>query len=824
MNYFFSFFCVLFIVSCSNTSKKNKSKLPFLPNEASIIFKVNDLEKVRSLLKNNSLLQQNKNNGLYSYFNSLEPFKTVKFSDLELYITFSPLGKNDFGISLILDADKASAIDFTSYYLTDRTYNNFLYKEYKINNTSLFGAQLNRSWVFSDDYLLIENHIKQFENSIPYKHTEAFQSLTNESVSLVLINSELEDISNRLFPNLLDELKLQKKATGWIAGDFNIEKNSLSYNAIYRPEGAKDITSIFENLTPQSNQMAEVTPYNAQSFSSITFDDYETLSQNLLIFNNKKRTAKATKIDELLAEVVEFGTIKLSKSNLFACRIPDENIEVSTYLDFEKKASLYRGISIFKLDNTIDFGALLEPLITNQQVTYFIHFNEFLLFSDSIEHIKKIIPFLKSNNTLSYKNWYQTFTNQLTAESSLLSVFDTEYANHQLENTLSSSLQKKWGKTTFKDYKVAAIQMVNEENFSHLHLTASKNIDKQKDFVVNETENVILSSNLLSNPQFVTNYINKTKDIAVQDGENNLNILTNKGELKWSKQIESPILGTIQQIDIYRNGRLQYLFNTATKLYVVDRNGKDVAPFPLIFDIPLTQPVALFDYDNNRKYRMLLTQNSILTMYDSNGKKVSGFKFKNKLNGTITHPPKHVRVGKKDYIVVNESNGGVHFLNRTGKTRLKPNKTPKQTSQEWFWYANAFCTLNENNTITQVKTDNTVSYLPSKLKLKNAIATATAKTWVSFIENTLSIKNNIVELEYGRYTAPNIYLVNNKIYVTITNMDTKKVYLFDSNAKPIKGFPVFGTGEAAIENADKDANLELIVKGDENSILFYEFR
>ena len=824
MNYLFSFFCVLFILSCNNTSQKNKSKLPFLPNEASIVLKVNDFEKVRSLLKNNSLLQQNKNNGLYSYFNSIEPFKTVNFSDLELYITFSPLGKSDFGISLILDADKASVIDFSPYYLTDRTYNNFLYKEYKLNNTSLFGAQLNRSWVFSDDYLLIENHIKQFENSIPYKQAQAFESLSNESVSLVIINSELEDISNRLFPNLSKEFKLQKKASGWISGDFNIDKNKLSYNAIYKPEGTKDITNIFENLTPQVNQIAEVTPHNAKSFSSFTFDDYETLSHNILKFNNKKGTAKATKIDELLTEVVEFGTIELSKGSLFTCRIPNENIEVSSYLDFEKKASIYRGISIFKLNNSINFGTLLKPLITNYEATYFIHFKDFLLFSNSIEHLKKIIPFLKNNNTLSNKDWYNTFTNELTAESSSLLVFNTEYANNQLKKTLSNSLQKKWGKTTFKDYKVTAIQMVNEKSFSHLHLTASKNIDKQKDFVVNETDNVILPSNLLSNPQFVTNYINKTKDIAVQDVDNNLNILTNKGELKWSKHIESPILGAIQQIDIYRNGRLQYLFNTETKLYVVDRNGKDVAPFPLSFDKPLTQPVALFDYDNNRKYRMLLTQNSTLTMYDRNGKKVKGFKFKNKLKGTITHPPKHLRVGKKDYIVVNESNGGVHFLNRTGKTRLKPNQTPKQTSQEWFWYANAFCTLNESNTITHVKTDNTVSYSPSKLKPQNAIAKATSKTWVSFIENTLSIKNNIVELEYGRYTAPNIYLVNNKIYVTITNLDTKKVYLFDSNAKPVKGFPVFGTGEAAIENSDKDTNLELIVKGDENSILFYEFR
>jgi len=824
MKLFFSFLCGFLLLSCNHSSNKQPTHLPFLPNEASIIFKVKDLKKTRSLLQNNSLLQQNKSNGLYTFFNTLEPFKTVAFNDIEFFLALSPLGKNDFGTTLILDTEIAKLVNFDTYYLTDRTYNNFLYKEYKINNQSLFAAQLNSSWVFSNDYLVIENHIKQFENSILYKHPKAFESLTNESVSLVIINPELEDISNRLFPNLPKEYQFQKQCTGWIAGDFDIDKNSLSFNAIYKPEGTTDITDLFKNIVPKSNQLSEVVPFNADYFTSVTYDDYETLLQNFAHINSKKYDAKSTKLNSFLSEFEEVGTIQHAKSQFVAFRMLNESIAIDNYLDYNSNAKDYRGISIFELTSPIDFSNLLKPVIPATSAQFFIQFGSFYIFSETIDGMRKIIPFLKNKTTLSHKKWYQTFSNTLTEESSYLSVVNTAYLNSELKNSLSKSNQKKWGNTLFREYKIAAFQMVREAQFSHLHLSTLKNLDEQKDFVVNETDNVILASDILSDPQFVTNYITKSKDILVQDVANKLHIYTNKGDLKWSKEINEPILGEIKQLDMYRNGRLQYIFTTPTKLYILDRNGKEVAPFPLQFDTPITQAVALFDYDNNRKYRIVITQDSELTMFDAKGKKVNGFKFKNKSKGTITHPPKHIRVGKKDFIVVNETNTGAHFLNRTGKKRVKPKQNLIKTSQEWFWYNNAFTSLNEDNTITQIKTDNTVSYAPAKLKLKGANTAATSKTWVSLADNNLSIKKNVIELEFGRYTPPEIFYIKNKIYVTTTNIDNKKVYLFDSNAKSIKGFPVFGTSSADINNVDKDANLELVVKGDQNSILYYEFR
>ena len=78
------------------------------------------------------------------------------------------------------------------------------------------------------------------------------------------------------------------------------------------------------------------------------------------------------------------------------------------------------------------------------------------------------------------------------------------------------------------------------------------------------------------------------------------------------------------------------------------------------------QPLAIFDYDKNRNYRFWLVKEIDYRCMTEKGKG-NGFSFKNKviLNAPI-RPHK-----RKDYIVVQEENGQLHILNRTGKTRIK---------------------------------------------------------------------------------------------------------------------------------------------------------
>jgi hypothetical protein len=89
-------------------------------------------------------------------------------------------------------------------------------------------------------------------------------------------------------------------------------------------------------------------------------------------------------------------------------------------------------------------------------------------------------------------------------------------------------------------------------------------------------------------------------------------------------------------------------------------------------------------------------------------------------------------------------------------------------------------------------------------------------------ENKLDIKSKTVELDYGEYTEPQIFYIYDKIYVTTTDLQSKKIYLFDSQAKSIANFPIYGNSAIVLDNIDKDRNLEVVTKGDTNSIILYQ--
>ena len=89
-------------------------------------------------------------------------------------------------------------------------------------------------------------------------------------------------------------------------------------------------------------------------------------------------------------------------------------------------------------------------------------------------------------------------------------------------------------------------------------------------------------------------------------------------------------------------------------------------------------------------------------------------------------------------------------------------------------------------------------------------------------ENNLKIKEKSVSLDFGSYTNPQIFYINNKIYVATTDKQAQQVYLYDSQSEAIPNFPVFGQSLIDMDNIDGDKALEIIVKGANNELILYE--
>lgn len=821
--------CISFLFfACTTSNKKTTTEIPFIPNEANIIIKCTNLKKLQSHINNNALNQSNKKNILTNYFKNISALPILTPQDQDFYLCYSPLGKSELGTTIVIPISNISLSAEVIQKNTSGsfTYNNQEYKEITWNEKTFYTTKLDSNWIATDNKLLIENSIRQYQNNdiSDIGLQESLEALdNNKSFSVLIKNNSLEDLSNRFFPNLKQDNN--KHWSGWTAGDYTINTNAIIFDGIYKPQDSiYDYTSIFSKTNAQQNRLAEITPTKAKSFTSYTFDNFEQLSRNLALYNGKELDFETDIIDDFIAECEEFGTIRLSNYSLDVFTLINNELDISNYIASNGIAENYRDTSIYKTTTPMNFSDKLKPLLKTREHNYYAQLNEFLIFSETTNGLKELISAIKNEDTLIENKWFDDFNEEITGESNILHISNTADLITELATYVDPKFSDNWKKTNVKDHKLTAIQLTADTNFSHIHQVISKNEASKTKGKVNQAASIFLDNHLQSDPQLVKNHLTKGMDALVQDKNNTLYLLSNTGNVLWQKQLDSPILGKVQQMDMYRNGRLQLVFTTPKALHVLDRNGKTVSPFPLQLNTTITQPVAVFDYDNNRKYRIALVQGSNMSLYDNRGKKVTGFEFKNETNGNITHTPKHARVGSKDYILVNESNGGLHILNRTGKERINVKGKTVKTNNEWYWYKNAFTTLSADNLITQVNTKGAINKVKPVKDGENIRMDATQKTMATITENNLTIKGKKITLDYGVYSAPKIFYINKKVFISITDTQSSKVYLFDSNAQSISGFPVYGNSLSDIGNMDKDNSLELVVKGDNNNVLFYEFR
>ncbi|UJH89806.1 hypothetical protein LZ575_12335 [Antarcticibacterium sp. 1MA-6-2] len=292
------------------------------------------------------------------------------------------------------------------------------------------------------------------------------------------------------------------------------------------------------------------------------------------------------------------------------------------------------------------------------------------------------------------------------------------------------------------------------------------------------------------------------------------------GKLQWKKEVDGRILGEIHQVDLFKNGNLQLLFSTQNSLTVLDRDGNSVKPFPLNFKDAVTRPLSVFDYDNNRTYRFVITQGRDLLMYDSKGSIVKGFGF-DKAASEISQSPQHIRMGNKDYIVFPEKEGKLNILSRQGKQRVKVNTKLDLSENGWFENNGNFVSVNTEGELLKINENGKINREKSGFEVPPFL-TATENTLVLQSENILKINDNTVTLDFGLYTRPQIFEIGGKTFITITDTQSQKVFIFNEDATLVQGFPVYGTSSVDIYQAEDGAFI-LGVLGEKNSAILYRY-
>lgn len=796
-----------FSFSCQKDKKTASNLFSFIPENSSVIIKTSSLENLESALGRNSLIQELLDySEIENLAKQLKPVPLLK-PENECYIAFSKDKNDSIEISFITHFGP-TVFDLDSV-------PNIVSEKFTSKNKTISKTEINNAIFYSsvkDSVLFISNRLHLTESSSEPKQIDPELmrilkvSKANKSLS-VLVNLKANSFNPLVHKN---PKLIGKQISNYLFLDADISQNDILLNGITKAnDSVKSLINVFKNTIPQENKIAKVIPFDSEYFLSFTFNDIKKFSEQLHKFNNTDSLEVELYPFETVVEVgyVERGEKKGIILRSIDASTTQENLSQNIH-------SSFRTIDIYNLDHSESINDLCSPLLPETSLSYYSNIEDVFILTEDLEFLETIISNYQNNTTLQETSSFQDIMLSLSDESSLLI-----YANNKTLNKILNLNLNEDKTININDYKTSAVQYIYDTDFAHVNAIFKTHKSKGINNTVNEDLNIKLDASILNEPQLVQNHTNNQKDIAIQDTNNNLYLISNQGKIFWKKQLDGKILGKIQQIDMFKNGRLQLVFATSQKVYVLDRNGKTVSPFPLKFNDKITQPLSVFDYDNKRNYRLMVTQGNHTLMYDQKAKIVNGFTYKSAKNNIATQP-KHFRISRKDYIVFADGNT-MEVLDRVGKRRVNVKESIDFSGNEIYLYNNNFTTSNSRGELLEVDQKGTVNHKNLNL-IEDHHITTTSKTLVSLSDNKLTIKTKTINLDFGDYTPPKIFYINDKIYVSVTDLQAKKVYLFDSQAKPINNFPVYGNSSIEMEDIDNDNSIEIIVKGDSNSIIVYD--
>ncbi|MDD7888199.1 ribonuclease HII [Flavivirga sp. 57AJ16] len=799
---------LILVFNCSNIKTSRSQLIDFAPKNTSIILKTSNLENLKSSINNSDFLQKvSKTDSYKNLENTLNSLSYLKPTS-DILICFSKDLKDSLQYAIITKHNQQlfETDSLPNYIEETLSYKNKTITKSTLNNHTFYSTIIDSTFFASSSKEMV-NAI--FSNTKIDIELEKIYNITSDDKTVSAILKSDHTFLESFF--IEDSLSL-KTFTNYIAVDLDIDQDELLFNGITKAiDSSKSLINIFKNTIPQENQTYRITPSNSDGFMSFTFNDYKTFKTNLAKYNDNDSITNTTM---LFDDIVEVGIIYQGKDSAIVLNSLDIIATKDALLSEQNTIDAYRGVTIFSFSGPHLFTKTFAPLVSFNKANKYCVLDNFFVFADNTDMLQNIIANYQNETTLNEKVYFQDIKNHLSDASSLLQVVNLSSLKTILNKNLKGDLNNE-----LTNYNASALQFIYETNFAHVNGIIKKSKARALLNSVSEELNIKLGTDLLTNPQFVKNHITKQKEIVVQDINNNLYLISNKGKILWKKKMQSAVLGAIEQIDIYKNGRLQLAFATSNSIHVIDRNGKSVAPFPIKFNNTITQPLAVFDYDKNKNYRLLVTQGKNVLMYNVKAQIVNGFTFKSANNAIICRP-KHFRIGTKDYITFKTHNK-LYILDRTGKTRVTPKTSTSYSNQPIFLYKDSFTTTTSDGNLITIDTRGHTSIKNLNLSEKHYLETS-SKTLILLDENKLSIKNKSIELDYGDYSAPRLFYINDKIYVALTDKQAHKIYLYDSQTKSLPNFPVYGNSPIILDNIDKDRNLEFVSKGENNSIILYQ--
>ena len=851
-------------LACKDEKVKRANVLEFLPNSAVLIAEVNDYrdyqdfsaKAVPGLIQDWPQFKQARQYFSF-FFDSLEVRSFL--SDRRFFLSLCLSGADKYDLLFISEGNANFEKDLSDHWAKRFNTENFEYSGEKIyrfsdakTNRQLFVSTPSGLLIISPKKTLIQEAIRQGQSEISTLLSEGFDDLmatANQSdpLHLYLRLSKAGDLFKSLNRNWKKPLGSQFGA--WAQIDLQASENDLLISGLLKYAADQAFfPETFKEISPGESAAAKVIPQNFSLWMSYHFNNpgqyYRAylkylesagkLNEHQLLV--AKLPPQSPKLMELWLDN-EMGIFYAGQSDsrhqLFAYlrhRGAEETTRraLSDHID-SSFTDGHRGYIIQKLGSLNLLSRLYGDLFKELHQPYFCILDEVVLLCEDLSALKIVINDILEGKTLAQLQSYRDLQEDLPGEAHIrLLLANPAFLDLAQEKAPAFREEINAYRDSLSTLRWSMLQLKALDQGALVSGILRK--QKQSEALVNRQWTTALGEGLRGKPYRLKNHRSGKYDLAIVDQNDVLHYLNHRGSVQWKLPLDGPVLGPIRQVDAFKNGKYQIVFNTARRLYLVDILGRTVGDFPVELPGEASAPLSVFDYDQVRKYRLVVPVGKKLLNYNIKGQLVPGWRFKEAETQLVTMP-QHFMVDNLDVITISGEDGKIFLLNRRGEERFQVDqKLPGLVSDFSLIPASKMkkselMALHENGKIVSMRPQGRAESLYlDPTKPADHLTFRDGKYLFSH-EEELILKDTIqpfsAAFEGDISADPQMIKWKGNYYYAAWSKEAEEIRVFDQKGELLPGFPVYAKGDFAFGPLDGSGRLFVVGYDEEGTVICY---
>ena len=715
-----------------------------------------------------------------------------------------------------------------------------------INNSISYFTSVNGVFIYSSSVDLMMKVIETFEGKLA-KLTDnpSFVKLKQTSGAKVHARAYVQyDETSKLVESLISPEKMSalqwiNNFADWTEVDILIKNDELIFSGFSVSTADNNYLSSFEGQQPVKMKALNIIPYNANTIAWIGISNFSRYFNNVnpeSVLNSisTKLNYDINKLLEVVGDEIVFASNANSRGSLSAnswvivktnnskkAASALKQIAINTG---SKNVSKHKQYRIRKINNTSFIKDIFGDAFAIIKNNYYTFVGDYAVFANSEKALINLTNYFDTGKTLDLNDNFKDFSDNISSQSNMLlyikpvemtGLFNEYFANDVVKHLVIDE-------KVISSFQGIALQISVDNQFSFTNYYVKYSAAYHEENLA--VWKVKVDEEIVRGPYLVFDHNTKKQNIIVFDSRSNMYLINPDGSVLWKKTLDKVPISDIYEVDYYKNGKIQYLFNTADFIYLIDKKGRNVSGYPKKLHSKATNGISVFDYLNSKDYRLLLAQSDKrIYNYSIKGDEVKGWS-QPRTQNIVIEPVTRLLANNKDYIIITDIDNEIKIVNRKGKRRIKlsGNLNKAKNSDYYVNRTNSkgiIITTNEKGQLVYISSSGKLRYTDfgdfsaSHFFLYEDFDGDRSKDFIFIDGNKLVVfdrfKKELFSYQFGSEItiAPKFFTFGKKQHILGVVADKERtIYLFDNDgniiiSKGLVGETPFTVGD--LENNNK---------------------